>query len=420
MKNLMGMRLVQKIWAASVLVLGLSISSSVIFAQARDMKAELASDFDRIEEVLWNEPSQQLLMGLVQEETATVEEMIKEGFDALPALLEIITSSSSRYTGTAKMVALGVAANAIPEDKLIKAWEDTVQSKSAGARTNISALENILGIRIIMNPNSKILPGMLTKLSEPNEELKVSILSFLKSLITGMSQQGMRLNVSAKTGNNPFRPLVDDPRLRVRQDALFILVLAGDDSDFDFVTEKMLDPKYDYESRISIPTLLSARDSGKAFEPLKKLLDSKDANGKSISEVFKVECVNALSECTTESVGDMIPVQNDDRVDEIRDLFNKIAANGTEYRLRFAALSALASPPFLTEENTDKVLDQAEVFLKDASLPQGFRSRVGQLMMMIVLKSKNPQELIAKRQKKAAEEQSKLQQPKAEQPVEKK
>jgi hypothetical protein len=170
------------------------------------------------------------------------------------------------------------------------------------------------------------------------------------------------------------------------------------------MAEKMLDPKYDYESRIAIPALLAMKDSSLAFEPVKKLFESKDANGKSIPELLRVECVSALAQCTTDKIGDMIPVQNDERVDEFRELFNKIAGSGTEYRLRFAALVALASPPFLTDDNLEKLLDVAEGFLRDESLPTGFRARVANVMMMVVLRSKDPQTLIDKRKKKAEDE----------------
>ena len=330
MKNLVVRNATIKIVAAALTV-GFVFSTSALQAQEKDLKSELYSDFDKIEDALWNEPSQEILMGLIDEESANVERLAKEGLKALDALLEIMDSPSTRFSNNAKMVAMCVAVKVIKEEEVIQAWEASVLGSTTSVRSKLDSLEGILTNRIVQFQDSKILEKFLTNLSGPNAEIQAASIHYLKNMILGLNAQKMRFSFTkdAKAAN-PIRALVNDPRLQVRRDALFVLALAGDESDFEFIAEKMADPNYDLEAKISIPTLLAMINSEKAFDPIKKLLEAKDANGGSSPELLRVQCIAGLSQCTTETVGDMVEVENAERVDELRELFTKIFVSGKE------------------------------------------------------------------------------------------
>jgi len=406
MKNLVFVRsqLINK-WIAGALVLGLTLSTTALQALDKNPKAKLEAGFDRIEEVFWNTPTDEALTLAIREQSEEVEELVRDGLNALPALLEIITSNTPRYTETSKSIAIGVAAKIVSEDEVVTAWEEILKGTS-GQKSSQNALEFILMSKIVNDNESKIIQKFLGNLGGKNAELQASSIRFFKNMILGFKSFGMQFSLKVRAGvANPFRAFVDDSRPQVRQDALIILAVAGDDSDFEFLTEKMLDLKYDYESRLSIPALLSNRDAGKAFEPLKKLLSSKDANKNKLPELLRVECVNSLSKCTTETIGGMIAVESEERVDELRELFTKIfTTNGTEYRFRFSALQALASPAFLTEDYLEKLLDLIATTLKDTSLPLGFVERVSKVFVETMIQSKDPEGLMKKLQKKAENE----------------
>jgi hypothetical protein len=138
---------VRNLWVAGIFAIGVCMTSSAIHAQERNLKAELVADFDRIEETIFNEPGDEILMALVEEESGNVEKLVKDGLAPLPSLLEIINSKSKRFSESTRMVALGVAAKVVPEDQVIKAWEDTVQSNQTEVRANLAGIENYSGTK---------------------------------------------------------------------------------------------------------------------------------------------------------------------------------------------------------------------------------------------------------------------------------